>query len=211
MWGLHSGYNHALMREWQKEKSLSKSSLVYPLFISDQFDQITEIKSLPGISRFSHSIMPNLLKSSLNPSSSSFSQIHDVRSLTLFLISLILFAFLLISRFGVGKIVEHLTPLVAKGLQAVLIFGVPETGEKDEEGSSADSEKGPVVECVKLIRKTFPSLLVACDLCLCAYTSHGHCGILCENGVLDNAASVKRLATVALGYAKAGFLLAPDQ
>jgi len=63
---------------------------------------------------------------------------------------------------------------------------------------------GPVVESVKLLRKTFPDLVIACDVCLCAYTSHGHCGILHENGVLDNDTSAFRLAEVSLAYARAG-------
>jgi porphobilinogen synthase len=59
------------------------------------------------------------------------------------------------------------------------------------------------MRAIKVFRKEFPQLLVACDLCICPYTSHGHCGIL-DDGKIDNQASIDRLATVALSYAKAG-------
>ncbi|XP_023609004.1 delta-aminolevulinic acid dehydratase isoform X5 [Myotis lucifugus] len=74
----------------------------------------------------------------------------------------------------------------------------------DERGSAADAEDSPTVEAVRLLRKTFPSLLVACDVCLCPYTSHGHCGLLSENGAFQAKESRQRLAEVALAYAKAG-------
>jgi hypothetical protein len=62
-----------------------------------------------------------------------------------------------------------------------------------------------VIESVKLLRKNFPDLVIACDVCLCAYTSHGHCGILLpESGVLDNDTSALRLAEVSVAYARAG-------
>jgi len=64
-----------------------------------------------------------------------------------------------------------------------------------------------VIGAVKLLREKFPGLVIACDLCLCAYTSHGHCGILHENGSLQNDISAHRLAEVAVAYAKAGLIL----
>jgi len=116
-----------------------------------------------------------------------------------------------VSRFGVNKIVDHLRPLVEKGLKTILIFGVPETVAKDDIGTPADSSEGPVILTIKLLRVTFPSLVIACDLCLCAFTSHGHCGILKENGVLDNDKSAARLAQVGVQYAKAGaHIIAPS-
>lgn len=124
---------------------------------------------------------------------------------------------------------EHLKPIVEAGLQSVLLFGVPFSMPKDEQGSAADHPETPVILAVLKIRKLFPSLVVACDVssyglyhqyiyvfsilysrilclqvCICAYTSHGHCGILKEDGTLDNPASIKRLARQALAYAKAG-------
>ncbi|KAK7502576.1 hypothetical protein BaRGS_00006151 [Batillaria attramentaria] len=109
-----------------------------------------------------------------------------------------------ICRYGVNRLREALSPLVDKGLKSVLIFGVPGKVEKDNRGSAADDESGPVIQAVKKLRALFPGLLIACDVCLCPYTSHGHCGVFRENGTLDNEASIERLAEVAVAYAKAG-------
>ncbi|XP_023609005.1 delta-aminolevulinic acid dehydratase isoform X6 [Myotis lucifugus] len=109
-----------------------------------------------------------------------------------------------VARYGVNRLEEMLRPLVEEGLRCVLVFGVPSRVPKDERGSAADAEDSPTVEAVRLLRKTFPSLLVACDVCLCPYTSHGHCGLLSENGAFQAKESRQRLAEVALAYAKAG-------
>ena len=61
-----------------------------------------------------------------------------------------------------------------------------------------------MIQAIKTIRKLFPILYIACDVCLCEYTSHGHCGILFEDGAINNTPSVQRLAEVAVSYAKAG-------
>uniref|UniRef100_A0A3Q2PPA9 Delta-aminolevulinic acid dehydratase n=1 Tax=Fundulus heteroclitus TaxID=8078 RepID=A0A3Q2PPA9_FUNHE len=114
-------------------------------------------------------------------------------------------------RYGVNKLEAMLRPLVEKGLKCVLIFGVPAKIAKDERGSGADSDDTPAVLAVRKIRSLFPELLVACDVCLCPYTSHGHCGILNEDGALNNDASCLRLAEVALAYARAGcHIIAPS-
>lgn len=55
------------------------------------------------------------------------------------------------------------------------------------------------------LREWFPTLTIACDVCLCAYTSHGHCGLLAIDGVINQAASIKRIAQISLAYAKAGY------
>lgn len=110
-----------------------------------------------------------------------------------------------IKRFGNNKIVNYLKPLIAKGLRSVIIFGVPlKEGSKDPEGTSADDPEGPVIKCIKLLRENFPDLYIMCDVCLCEYTSHGHCGILRESGSLNRELSVRRIAAVAVNYAKAG-------
>ncbi|XP_041368084.1 delta-aminolevulinic acid dehydratase-like isoform X2 [Gigantopelta aegis] len=107
-------------------------------------------------------------------------------------------------RYGVNQLQEAVAPLVKKGLRAVLLFGVPENIEKDARGTGADVPNSPVIAAIKLLRKSFPDLLVICDVCLCPYTSHGHCGILREDGSIDNEPSIARLAEVAENYAKAG-------
>ncbi|XP_040487687.1 delta-aminolevulinic acid dehydratase isoform X1 [Ursus maritimus] len=109
-----------------------------------------------------------------------------------------------VARYGVNRLEEMLKPLVEEGLRCVLVFGVPSRVPKDERGSAADSEDSPAIEAIRLLRKTFPSLLVACDVCLCPYTSHGHCGLLSKNGAFQAEESRQRLAEVALAYAKAG-------
>ncbi|XP_067417632.1 delta-aminolevulinic acid dehydratase [Emydura macquarii macquarii] len=115
------------------------------------------------------------------------------------------------ARYGVNKLEGLLRPLVDKGLKCVLIFGVPTSLAKDERGSAADSEDTPAIQAIKKIRSSFVELLIACDVCLCPYTSHGHCGILRKDGSIHNEASCQRLAEVSLAYARAGcHIVAPS-
>jgi porphobilinogen synthase len=108
-------------------------------------------------------------------------------------------------RIGLNKLVAFLDPLVRKGLKSVIIFGVPVApGVKDSVGTAADDPKGPVISAIKLIRRRFRDLFITADVCLCEYTSHGHCGILREDGSLNNAMSVERISDVAIQYAQAG-------
>ncbi|KAE9027450.1 hypothetical protein PF010_g9581 [Phytophthora fragariae] len=104
-----------------------------------------------------------------------------------------------------ASLVSHLRALVAKGLTSVMLFGVVE--DKDARGSMADDERTPVIQCTRALRKALPELLVACDVCMCEYTDHGHCGILRGvdgEQVLDNARTLERLSSIALAYAQAG-------
>lgn len=108
-------------------------------------------------------------------------------------------------RIGLNRLVPLLEPLVQKGLKSVIVFGVPvAAGVKDPHGTAADDSKGPVVQAIKLLRRHFRDLFITADVCLCEYTSHGHCGILREDGSLNNALSVERIADVAIQYALAG-------
>ena len=109
------------------------------------------------------------------------------------------------SRMGINRVVPHLEPLLRKGLRSVILFGVPlRAGTKDALGTAADDPKGPVIQTTRLLRARFPSLYIVADVCLCEYTSHGHCGILRDDGSLNNAMSVERISDVALAYAEAG-------
>src|SRR5438094_8393498 len=82
-------------------------------------------------------------------------------------------------RRGINKLVPFLEPLIRKGLKSVMLFGVPlQPGTKDALGTSADDPKGPVMQSIRLLRQRFPQLFISVDVCLCEYTSHGHCGIL---------------------------------
>ncbi|KAG9775163.1 tetrapyrrole biosynthesis, porphobilinogen synthase, partial [Aureobasidium melanogenum] len=132
--------------------------LIYPLFITDNPNEMTPIPSLPNQNRL-----------------------------------------------GLNKLVPFLTPLVQKGLRSVILFGVPlAPTAKDALGTAADDPEGPVIQGIQLIRRHFPQLFIVADVCLCEYTSHGHCGILREDGSLNNAMSVERISDVALAYAHAG-------
>ena len=75
---------------------------------------------------------------------------------------------------------------------------------QDERGSPADDPNGPVILAIKEIKSLFPDVYIAADVCLCEYTSHGHCGVLHEDGTINTAPSVARIAEVAVNYAKAG-------
>ncbi|CAD0195768.1 unnamed protein product [Chrysodeixis includens] len=116
-----------------------------------------------------------------------------------------------VCRYGIEQLIKRLHQLVEKGLKSILIFGIVNTLEKDASGTAADCPENPVIKALPRLRETFPNLLIACDVCLCPYTSHGHCGLLTPTGAIDHAASVKRIAEVALAYAKAGaHIVAPS-
>jgi porphobilinogen synthase len=87
------------------------------------------------------------------------------------------------------------------GVPAVLLFGLP--GKKDETGSDAANPRGMVQQAVRILKKAVPDLVVITDVCLCAYTSHGHCGLV-HQGEIDNDATLEVLAEVALSHAEAG-------
>ncbi len=87
------------------------------------------------------------------------------------------------------------------GIGGVLLFGIPET--KDPQGSGAEDPRGPVPETLRLLRGEGLPLVLAADVCLCEYTSHGHCGVL-DGEKVDNDASLPRLAAAAVAYAEAG-------
>ena len=93
-------------------------------------------------------------------------------------------------------------------IPAVLLFGLPET--KDELGSAAYSPDGIVQQAIREIKKSMPELAVITDVCLCQYTSHGHCGVV-ENGEVDNDKSLELIAKTALSHAEAGVdMVAPS-
>ncbi|MCJ1275269.1 Aminolevulinate dehydratase [Puttea exsequens] len=108
-------------------------------------------------------------------------------------------------RRGINKLIPHLEPLMRKGLRSVILFGVPiAPNVKDALGTAADDPEGPVIQTIRLLCSRFPSLFIVADVCLCEYTSHGHCGILREDGGLNNQLSVDRISDVAMAYAQAG-------
>ncbi|MHC4553562.1 MAG: porphobilinogen synthase [Planctomycetota bacterium] len=103
--------------------------------------------------------------------------------------------------FSVDRIVEEAKEVSALGIPAVLLFGLPE--RKDATGSNAYADDSVVCQAIKAIKTAVPELLVITDVCLCAYTNHGHCGVLKDAGI-DNDATLELLAKMAVAHAKAG-------
>jgi porphobilinogen synthase len=106
-----------------------------------------------------------------------------------------------IAQRSVDELTVEAGVLSALGVSAVLLFGIPE--EKDEEGSGAYDEHGIVQRAVRELRAAYPDLVIATDVCLCEYTSHGHCGVV-EGGEIDNDRSLDLLAQTAVSHAEAG-------
>jgi len=107
-------------------------------------------------------------------------------------------------RFSIDCLMEELDELTGSGVRAVLLFGIPDEGKKDESASAAWSSEGVVQKAVREIKRRFQDLLVITDVCLCAYTSHGHCGMVNDRGEISNDASLKILSDTALSHAEAG-------
>ncbi len=107
-----------------------------------------------------------------------------------------------VERLSVSEAVAEARELAALAVPAVLLFGLPT--EKDESGSAAWDDEGAVQLATRAIKAACPEILVVTDVCLCEYTSHGHCGVLRPDGAVDNDASVELLARVAVSHARAG-------
>lgn len=105
-------------------------------------------------------------------------------------------------RFSIDEILKELESCVALGLKSILLFGIP--SYKDEMASSAYDDDGIVQRAVRSIKTKFPDLYVITDVCLCEYMSHGHCGIVKEDGDVDNDPTLELLAKTALSHAEAG-------
>jgi len=114
-----------------------------------------------------------------------------------------------VERLSISALLDEAREVVARGIGGVMLFGIP--AAKDAEGSGAWDEEGVIQTAVRALKRALPGLLVLTDVCLCEYTSHGHCGVLREDGAVENDASVELLARVAVSHARAGAdLLAPS-
>jgi porphobilinogen synthase len=114
-----------------------------------------------------------------------------------------------VARLSLSAAVAEAQDAAALGLAGVMLFGIP--AEKDEQGSGAWDDEGAVQLAVRAIKQVVPDLLVMTDVCLCEYTSHGHCGVLRADNTVDNDASVELLARTAVSHARAGAdLVAPS-
>lgn len=113
-----------------------------------------------------------------------------------------------IYQLSLDQLAEEITEIVQLGIRAVLLFGIPH--EKDPLGQGAYDENGIVQKATRLIKQIAPDLLVIADTCLCEYTDHGHCGVV-EEGLIDNDASLKLLGETAVAQARAGAdIIAPS-
>lgn len=106
-----------------------------------------------------------------------------------------------ICQYSLDRMNEELDRVKEAGIPAILIFGIP--AHKDEVGSGAYDEHGIVQEAIRRIKRDYPDLIVIADVCLCEYTSHGHCGLI-RDGIILNDETLPLLAKSAVSYAEAG-------
>ncbi len=142
------------MRRMVRETKLSKSDLIYPLFVEEGQNIKTPVQSLPGIYRYS-----------------------------------------------IDRLDDILQQISKSGISGLIIFGIP--AHKDDKASCAYDDNGVTQNAIKYIKKNYPELIVIADVCLCEYTSHGHCGIVSNNKILNDE-TLPLLAKMALSLAKAG-------
>jgi porphobilinogen synthase len=102
---------------------------------------------------------------------------------------------------SVDELTEEARSLADAGVAGVLLFGVPE--DKDEVGSCAYAPTGPVQEALRALKQATPDLVVTTDVCLCAYTDHGHCGVVCDGEILNDP-TLELLGKMAVSHAEAG-------
>ena len=113
-----------------------------------------------------------------------------------------------IYQFSLDRLEEEVSKVVDAGIPAVLLFGIPE--HKDEVGSEAYNENGITQRAIRQIKTAHPELLVIADVCLCEYTSHGHCGLICDGHILNDE-TLPLLAKAAVTLATAGAdIIAPS-
>ena len=106
-----------------------------------------------------------------------------------------------VNRYSVDRVGGYASRLADAGLRSILLFGIPEA--KDEAGSGAYATDGIIPKAIAEVKKSVPDMVVAADVCLCEYTSHGHCGVL-RGREVDNDRTLPLLARAAVEYAKAG-------
>ena len=104
-------------------------------------------------------------------------------------------------RLSIDELLKECKDAASMGIPAVLLFGLPR--DKDPRGTEAYAEDGIIQQAVRAVKDTIPDLLVITDVCLCEYTSHGHCGVV-EDGVVKNDPSLELIARTAVSHARAG-------
>lgn len=104
--------------------------------------------------------------------------------------------------FSIDKVLDEVKEILELGLKSILLFGVP--NEKDVLGSGGYSSEGIIQRAIRAIKAKYPEIYIITDICMCEYTSHGHCGILKDNGEVDNDATLPYLSRIALSHVEAG-------
>jgi porphobilinogen synthase len=104
-------------------------------------------------------------------------------------------------RWSVEEVGDEVDRLAAAGVKAMILFGIP--NEKDDEGSGAWDEDGVVQRALRTLRPRFPEIVLLTDVCLCEYTTHGHCGVI-RDGAVDNDETLELLARTAVSHVEAG-------
>lgn len=113
-----------------------------------------------------------------------------------------------IYQFSMDHLLEEVQRAVDAGVIAIMLFGIP--AKKDECGSEAYNDDGIIQQAVRLVRAHYPELVISTDVCMCEYTSHGHCGLI-KGETVDNDSTLELLAKIAVSHAKAGAdILAPS-
>lgn len=113
-----------------------------------------------------------------------------------------------IYQFSLDHLLEEVQRAVDAGVIAIMLFGIP--AKKDECGSEAYNDDGIIQQAVRLVRAHYPELVISTDVCMCEYTSHGHCGLI-KGEMVDNDSTLELLAKIAVSHAKAGAdILAPS-
>ena len=113
-----------------------------------------------------------------------------------------------IYQFSLDHLLEEVQRAVDAGVIAIMLFGIPV--KKDECGSEAYNDDGIIQQAVRLVRAHYPELVISTDVCMCEYTSHGHCGLI-KGETVDNDSTLELLAKIAVSHAKAGAdILAPS-
>lgn len=113
-----------------------------------------------------------------------------------------------IYQFSLDHLLDEVQRAVDAGVIAIMLFGIP--AKKDECGSEAYNDDGIIQQAVRLVRAHYPDLVISTDVCMCEYTSHGHCGII-KGETVDNDSTLELLAKIAVSHAKAGAdILAPS-
>lgn len=115
-----------------------------------------------------------------------------------------------IFQYSIDRVDEELGRVMESGVRSLLLFGVPKDEDKDEAGSQAYADEGIMQRAIRYIKGRYPELLLIADVCLCEYTSHGHCGVVSEGQILNDE-TLPLLAKMAVSLAAAGAdIIAPS-